>query len=75
METVNLAENALATAVCAAARQESHGAHSRFDYLDRDDKNWLKHSLFYLEDQRIEYKPVHMKPMAVDSFPPKARTY
>ncbi|MCW8965021.1 MAG: succinate dehydrogenase, partial [Gammaproteobacteria bacterium] len=40
-----------------------------------DDKQWLKHSLFYLEDQRIEYKPVHMKPMGVESFPPKARTY
>ncbi|TNF95920.1 MAG: succinate dehydrogenase flavoprotein subunit [Gammaproteobacteria bacterium] len=75
METENLAANALATVVCAAARQESRGAHSRFDFPDRDDRNWLKHSLFYLEDERIEYKPVHMKPLAVESFPPKARVY
>ena len=75
METVNLAENALATAISAAARQESRGAHSRIDYPDRDDKQWMKHSLFYLEDQRLEYKPVHLKPMKVESFPPKARTY
>lgn len=75
METVNLAENALATAISAAARQESRGAHSRIDFPDRDDKQWMKHSLFYLEEQRLEYKPVHLKPMKVDSFPPKARTY
>ncbi len=75
LETENLVVNALATVVCAAARQESRGAHSRIDYPDRDDKNWLKHSLFYLEDERIEYKAVEMKPLGVDSFPPKPRTY
>jgi succinate dehydrogenase / fumarate reductase flavoprotein subunit len=75
METENLAINALATVVSAAARQESRGAHSRVDYPDRDDRNWLKHSLFYLEDERVEYKPVHMKPLEVESFPPKARVY
>jgi succinate dehydrogenase / fumarate reductase flavoprotein subunit len=75
LETINLAANALATVVCAAARQESRGAHSRMDYPDRDDRQWLKHSLFYLQDEQIEYKPVQMKPLNVESFPPKARTY
>jgi succinate dehydrogenase / fumarate reductase flavoprotein subunit len=75
LETANLIDNALATVACAAARKESRGAHSRMDYPDRDDKQWLKHSLFYLEDERIEYKPVQMKPLNVESFPPKVRTY
>lgn len=75
LETENLAVNALATVACAADRKESRGAHSRIDYPDRDDKNWLKHSLFFLENERIEYKAVQMKPLEVESFPPKARTY
>jgi len=75
LETENLIDNALATVVCAAARKESRGAHSRMDFPDRDDKQWMKHSLFFLEDERIEYKPVQMKPLEVESFPPKVRTY
>ena len=75
LETENLAANALATVVCAAARQESRGAHSRIDYPERDDKAWLKHSLFYLDGERIEYKPAQLQPLEVESFPPKARTY
>lgn len=75
LETENLVVNALATVACAADRKESRGAHSRIDFPERDDKNWLKHSLFFLQDERIEYKAVHMKPLGVESFPPKVRTY
>ena len=75
LETENLIDNALATVICAAARNESRGAHSRLDCTERDDKNWMKHSLFFLQDERIEYKPVKTKPLSVESFPPKPRTY
>ena len=74
-ETENLMEVALATVVSAAARHESRGAHSRMDYPERDDLQWLKHSLYSRDAQRLDYKPVRMKPLTVDSFPPKKRTY
>ena len=47
----------------------------RADYHSRDDVNWLKHSLWYREGDRLEYKPVHLKPLTVDTFVPKARVY
>jgi succinate dehydrogenase / fumarate reductase flavoprotein subunit len=75
LETENLADNALATIACALARTESRGAHARMDYTSRDDEQWLKHSLFFREGARIEYKPVRLKPMTVEAFPPKARVY
>jgi len=74
-ETENLMEVALATVVSAAARHESRGAHSRVDYPERDDLQWLKHTLYSRDAQRLDYKPVRMKPLTVDSFPPKKRVY
>jgi succinate dehydrogenase / fumarate reductase flavoprotein subunit len=75
LELENLMEAAVATMVCANARQESRGAHDRADYPTRDDVNWLKHSLWYREGDRVEYKPVNLKPLTVESFVPKARVY
>ncbi len=75
LELDNLIEVAIATMVSAQARQESRGAHARDDFPDRDDHNWLKHTLFFSQDQRLDYKPVRLKPLTVESFPPKARTY
>ena len=75
LELENLMEIALATVVSAAARHESRGAHSRVDFPERDDLAWLKHSLFYKSERRLDYKPVRMKPLTVESFPPKKRVY
>ena len=61
--------------ISAAARTESRGAHDRSDYLHRDDANWLKHTLWYREGNRLDYKPVKLKPLTVESFEPKARVY
>ncbi len=75
LELDNLVEVARATMVSAQARQESRGAHDRADFHKRDDVNWLKHSLWYREGDRLDYKPVHLKPLTVETFPPKARVY
>jgi succinate dehydrogenase / fumarate reductase flavoprotein subunit len=75
LELDNLLETARATMVSALARQESRGAHDRHDFPKRDDVSWLKHSLWYREGDRLDYKPVHLKPLTVESFEPKARVY
>jgi succinate dehydrogenase / fumarate reductase flavoprotein subunit len=82
LEVENLIEAAQATITSAAARKESRGAHTVNDYADspefpngRNDKEWLKHTLWFSEGNRLEYKPVNMKPMTVDSIPPKVRSF
>jgi succinate dehydrogenase / fumarate reductase flavoprotein subunit len=75
LELDNLIEVAKATVVSAEARRESRGAQARSDYPSRDDANWLKHTLWFRDGNRLHYKPVNMKPVSVDAFPPKTRTY
>jgi succinate dehydrogenase / fumarate reductase flavoprotein subunit len=85
LEVENLIEAAQATIVSAAARKECRGAHTVSDYerpaddpvapLGRDDANWMKHSLWYSQDNRLAYKPVKLKPLTVESVPPKVRTF
>lgn len=75
LELDNLMEVANATMQAANNRQESRGAHARADYAERDDVNWLSHSLYYKQDHQLLYKPVRLKPLTVEPFVPKARTY
>jgi succinate dehydrogenase / fumarate reductase flavoprotein subunit len=75
LELDNLMATARATAKAANFRQESRGAHSREDYPDRDDENWLTHSLYYPETHDMDKRAVNMSPETVEAFPPKARTY
>jgi succinate dehydrogenase / fumarate reductase flavoprotein subunit len=75
LELTNMIEVALATTKAAENRKESRGAHSVSEYPDRDDEKWLVHSLWYSEGRRLDYKPVRLKPLTVDSFPPKPRVY
>ncbi|MEJ2686225.1 MAG: succinate dehydrogenase flavoprotein subunit [Gammaproteobacteria bacterium] len=75
MELENLMDIAVGTVRSALERRESRGAHSRIDYPERDDVRWLRHSLYFREGRRMDYKPVRIKPLTVDSFPPKPRVY
>ncbi|TDR31823.1 succinate dehydrogenase flavoprotein subunit [Hydromonas duriensis] len=85
LEVDNLIEVAKATMFSAAARTECRGAHAVYDYehgadhpefpLGRNDKEWMKHTLWYADGNRLDYKPVVTKPLTVDTVPPKPRTF
>jgi succinate dehydrogenase / fumarate reductase flavoprotein subunit len=75
LELDNLMETAYTTAVASNFRTESRGAHSRFDFPDRDDANWLCHSVYLPDTKSMIKRDVNMTPKLREAFPPKARTY
>jgi succinate dehydrogenase / fumarate reductase flavoprotein subunit len=75
LELQNLFEVAEATAIAAEARNESRGAHARDDFQERDDENWLCHSLYFPQNRRVGKRGVNFKPKTVPTFEPKIRTY
>ena len=75
LELDNLMETAFSTAVSANFRTESRGAHARFDFPDRDDENWLCHSVYTPETESMFKRKVNLEPKFREAFPPKARSY
>ena len=79
-ELKNLLQQSLVTVKSAHNREESRGGHAREDFPDRDDENWMKHTVTWLSDAgevTIDYRPVHMYTLTdeVEVVPPKARVY
>jgi succinate dehydrogenase / fumarate reductase flavoprotein subunit len=75
LELENLYEVAYATAVSAIERRESRGAHARNDYTERDDEQWLKHSIYFPLEKRLGQREVNFAPRSMDAFPPTVRKY
>ena len=75
LELDNLFEVAYSTAVSAEERKESRGAHARNDFTERDDENWLKHSIYFPNEKRVGKRDVNFTPKTVPAFPPKIRSY
>jgi succinate dehydrogenase / fumarate reductase flavoprotein subunit len=75
LELLNLIEVAEATAISANERKESRGAHSREDFPDRDDENWLKHSIYFSDTKQVSKRDVNFRPKQVQAFQPIVRTY
>ncbi|WP_096084401.1 succinate dehydrogenase flavoprotein subunit [Agaribacterium haliotis] len=75
LEVQNLFEVAEATAIAAEERKESRGAHAREDFQERDDENWLCHSIYDPNNKKVSKRDVNFAPKTVDKFEPKVRTY
>jgi succinate dehydrogenase / fumarate reductase flavoprotein subunit len=80
LELDNMLAQASVSLHSAIGRTESRGAHAREDFPQRDDENWLKHTLSWLDDEghvRLDYRPVHLRPLSneISPIPPKERVY